>query len=297
MTKRALAVNSPSLVNCGRSAAPSDDDGASAPRRVPRPRVVHGSCTKQMRRLRTGSTRLVLADPPYGIRIAAWDGAADYMEFAHAWLAQAVRVLQPGGSLLFFASPCELWSSRMNVLLADTLGMVHQQTLTWVYSQGGDTRLETMRRYAVRSETVEWWTKGSEAHTFNPLFATEPYTEGDKRVALAKGVGRVNEASLDKGRPPRTWMDIPRENSRSKERQYGKHPSMKPMSLAERLVNVHSNPGDRVVVPFAGSGSEVLAASKLGREVIGYETENDYIELMRKRFEGHAVDAAVCIAA
>ena len=85
---------------------------------------------------------------------------------------------------------------------------------------------------------------------------------------MAKGVGRVNEASLDKGRPPRTWCDIPRENSRSKERGYSdvKHPSMKPLMLCERLIAVHSNAGDRVIIPFAGSGSEVLTGAKLGRD-------------------------------
>ena len=144
-----------------------------------------------------------------------------------------------------------------------------------------------MKQYAVRSETLEWWIKAPGMLTFNPTVATERYTDEDKKVALAKGKGRVNEASLDKGRPPRTWVDIPRENSRSKERRYGKHPSMKPMMLAERLVGVHSNHSDRVVVPFAGSGSEMLAGTKLGRETIGFETEAEYIELMRRRFAGH----------
>lgn len=146
-----------------------------------------------------------------------------------------------------------------------------------------------MKQYAVRSETIEWWIKAPGLSSFNPTLAAERYSEADKRTAMAKGVGRVNEASLDKGRPPRTWFDVPRENSRSKERQYGKHPSMKPMTLAERLINVHTNSGDRVVVPFAGSGSEVLVAAKLGRESVGFETDDDYLKLMVKRFEGHGV--------
>ena len=237
------------------------------------------------------SVRLVLGDPPYGVSVrgVSWDGDNGYMDFAAAWLEQAARILQPCGTLLFFSSPCTIWASRMNVLLEDTLGLKHQQTLTWIYSQGGDSRLESMKQYAVRSETIEWWTKAPGMPTFNPALAAERYTDEDKKTALSKGVGRVSEASLDKGRPPRTWCDIPRENSRSKERQYGKHPSMKPLMLCERLINVHSNSGDRVVVPFAGSGSEVLLAAKLGREVVGFETEGDYIDLMRARFAGHNV--------
>ena len=62
---------------------------------------------------------------------------------------------------------------------------------------------------------------------------------------------------------------------------------MKPLNLCERWISVHSNPSDLVVIPFAGSGSELLAASKLGREAIGFETSEDYVELMKRRFAGH----------
>jgi len=282
-------------------ASSSNNRGPTSPSLAPRkkartvaaPRVYHGDCIAKMKELKDASVRLVLADPPYGIGVqgAKWDGDEGYMGFARSWLAEAARILQPGGTLLYFSSPCTIWSSRINVLLADTHSLTHQQTLTWVYAQGGDARLESMKQYAVRSETIEWWTKPPGVHTFNPALAAERYTEDEKRVAMAKGVGRVSEASLDKGRPPRTWADIPRENSRSKERGYSdiKHPSMKPLMLCERLVAVHSNPGDRVIVPFAGSGSEVLTAAKLGREVTGFETDASYVELMKARFAGHGV--------
>lgn len=71
-----------------------------------------------------------------GVQGVKWDGDDGYMGFAKAWLAEAVRALQPGGALLYFASPCTTWSSRINVMLEDQLGLKHQQTLSWVYGQG-----------------------------------------------------------------------------------------------------------------------------------------------------------------
>lgn len=146
-----------------------------------------------------------------------------------------------------------------------------------------------MKSYAVRHEVVEWWVKPPTQPTFNAAHGAELYSEAEKAVALAKGVGRVTEEALDRGRPPRTWVDIPRENSRSRERRYGTHPSMKPLNLCERFIQVHSNRSDLIVIPFVGSGSELLTAAKLGREAIGFETDMNYIDLIRRRFAGHEV--------
>lgn len=150
--------------------------------------------------------------------------------------------------------------------------------------------MENMKAYAVRHERLVWFEKPGGRRTFNGQEAAEHYTDEDRAVALAKGVGRVTNAALDRGRPPRTFIDTPRENSRSKERRYGKHPSMKPLPLCERVIKVHTNPGDVVLVPFAGSGSECIAAAALGRKPVGFETEEEYVDLMRKRFDAHGIE-------
>ena len=106
---------------------------------VRRPRVLHKSCVDGMKSMRDTSVDLVIADPPYGIGIASWDGADGYTGFAKTWLMEAVRILQPGGTLLFFSSPSTIWSSRMNVFLEDELKMKHEQSLTWIYAQGNLT--------------------------------------------------------------------------------------------------------------------------------------------------------------
>ena len=275
-----------------------------------RARLEHGDCVPLMAATAAESASLVILDPPYGISVGGvkWDRVENYMPWARKWLRESARVLRKGGALLLYGSPEKNWVSRMSIVLEDELGMKLVQHLTWAYTQarlpvsgatsssdparhvqGGDSRLPSMVRYGVRTEQLAWFEKPGGPRTFNPAEITEKYTPEEKRVALAKGVGRVTEEALDRGKPPTTFVSVPRENSRSKERAYGKHPSMKPLALCERLIRAHSDPGDLVVVPFAGSGSELLTAAKLGREAIGFEKEAGYVELMRKRAKGHSV--------
>ena len=253
-------------------------------------KLVHGDCVAGMRKLRADSVSLVLADPPYAPSEQQPD--TEYLEFSYSWLREAVRLLRPGGTLLYFASPCALWSARLNLFLADQLGMRHVQTLAWAYKTGGDARLDGARQYAVRHETLEYWCKGG-VPTFNAHQGAEPYTAEQKKQALQKGVGRVNSASLDVGRPPKSWLEVARENSPSRERSYGPHPTMKPLLLAERLVGVHSCVGDLVVVPFSGSATELLVSAKMNRSVVAFEIEEAYITMSKARAKGHGVEIEI----
>ena len=62
------------------------------------------------------------------------------------------------------------------------------------------------------------------------------------------------------------------------------HPTQKPLELCEKLIKAAKNEKDTiVVVPFAGSGSECVAAKRQGVDFIAFEINNDYIELCNKR--------------
>jgi DNA modification methylase len=54
------------------------------------------------------------------------------------------------------------------------------------------------------------------------------------------------------------------------------HPTQKPLSVLLPLVETFSQPGDTVLDPFAGSGSSLLAAQRLGRNYLGIEVDSTY---------------------
>jgi len=57
------------------------------------------------------------------------------------------------------------------------------------------------------------------------------------------------------------------------------HPFQKPAALMERLVSIYSDPGDLVFDPFMGSGTTLIAAQKLGRQILGCEIKGKSVSL------------------
>jgi site-specific DNA-methyltransferase (adenine-specific) len=61
------------------------------------------------------------------------------------------------------------------------------------------------------------------------------------------------------------------------------HPTQKPISLMEYLINTYSKASDTILDPFAGSGTTLLAAKRLGRKAIGIELKQEYCDVIVKR--------------
>lgn len=67
------------------------------------------------------------------------------------------------------------------------------------------------------------------------------------------------------------------------EKSCGKHPAQKPLSLVVRAILASSNEGDLVFDPFAGSATTGIAANLVRRRFVGIETENEYLEMSKRR--------------
>ena len=68
------------------------------------------------------------------------------------------------------------------------------------------------------------------------------------------------------------------------EGQRSTHPTVKPLRLMEYLIRLVMPPKDGILLdPFAGSGTTILAAKRLGFSAIGIEKQAEYVEIARAR--------------
>lgn len=66
-------------------------------------------------------------------------------------------------------------------------------------------------------------------------------------------------------------------------RQFGFHPTQKPLRIIEKLIRVSSNENDLILDPFLGSGTTALACQNLHRNFIGIEINEKYVEIANNR--------------
>jgi len=88
---------------------------------------------------------------------------------------------------------------------------------------------------------------------------------------------------INKGKQMRNLWEI-KPPSRS-EKHFGKHPTQKPLELLKRIILASTKEEDLVLDPFCGSSTTGIACALLGRNYIGIDLDEKYLELSKKRLE------------
>jgi DNA modification methylase len=80
----------------------------------------------------------------------------------------------------------------------------------------------------------------------------------------------------------RTVWDIPNNKTRD-ELACGRHPTQKPVRLLKRMLEISAQQGDLLLVPFAGSASDCVAAQALGINFLAFETDTGFVQICNQR--------------
>ena len=236
---------------------------------------------------------LCIVDPPYGAssknswdygkkeRVAgfggewnleneAWDLLTQNESFqqTYLWLKELKRVVKLEGSIWIHSK--YLNSGFVNVC-CQLLGLEIINEIAW-FKRNSFPNLSG-RRLTASHETILWVHKGGEKkrkYFFN--------------YEASKAFASSSDMLKEPGKQMRTVWDIP--NNKSKEEmKFGSHPTQKPIKVSERILALCGVEGGNLLVPFAGSGTEMVAGIKFGMNVTGFEIEEEYYNIAKKRLD------------
>ncbi len=247
-------------------------------------------CIDGMSRLPDKSFDLIVSDPPYNVSkggIWKWDRSvslpgfggpwnkmmenwddmsiAQYFAFTSGWVSQAKRILKPTGSIWVYGT---YHNTGIVNFVFQLTGIEIINEIIW-YKPNAFPNLSG-RRFTASHETLLWGHAGGRQRKY--FF----------NYAAMKATDFPEDRMKQHGKQMRTVWAIP--NNKGKEEiMFGKMPSQKPIVLNKRIILASSRPGDLVLVPFAGVGSECVAAKLLGRRFIGFETNPKHVAIANKR--------------
>ena len=118
---------------------------------------------------------------------------------------------------------------------------------------------------AYRNETEFLWFYSNALHEISQDKIRIPYCAG----------GEKDKRKNPKGKTCGNVWEFPRIMPNYKEATG--HPTQKPEELAKRIILASSKPGDLVVIPFAGSGSEIVQSIRNGRNFLASEINESYV--------------------
>lgn len=241
-----------------------------------------------MRKLKNESMHLIVTSPPYNIgkEYERRTSNETYIEQQAAAIAEAVRVLNPRGSICWQVgngiNDGEIFP--LDILLYPIFknhGLKLRNRIVWTFGHG----LHCQKRLSGRHETILWFTK-SDDYTFNldPIRVPSKYPE--KKHFKGPNKGKLSSNPLGKN-PSDVW-DIP--NVKSNHVEKTDHPCQFPVGLVERLVLALTNKGDSVLDPYLGVGSSAIAALKNDRHAYGCDIVQDYVDIANERIEAYHND-------
>ena len=244
--------------------------------------IIKGDCVAALEKLPENSVDVIFADPPYNLQLDGdlhrpdqskvdavddhWDQFETfkaYDAFTRAWLLAARRVLKPEGTIWVIGSYHNIF--RVGTVLQD-MGFWILNDVIWRKSNPMPNFRG--RRFTNAHETMIWAspTQSVKKYTFNydamKMANDEVQMRSDWLFPICNGGERLKDENGNKV-----------------------HPTQKPEALLHRVIMSSTKPGDVILDPFFGSGTTGAVAKRLGRNFVGIDREDKYIDAAIKRID------------
>lgn len=233
--------------------------------------VIHGDAIEELKNIPSQEIDLIVSDPPYNLgkdfgKSNAIKNFEEYIRFTKEWTNECRRVLKEDGTIYSFMG--FKFISYLYQILEKNMEMHFNNWITWNYTQGMGRR----KGFSSRHEDILMFTK---SENFN--FYLDNVRIPQKYYRKANNMRGAN--------PGDVW-EFSHVHYCQNDRE--KHPTQKPEGLIERLVLASSKEGDKVLDPFAGSGTTLRVCQHTNRDCVGIEKNEEYVEMTEKRLSREA---------
>lgn len=195
------------------------------------------------------------------------DTFSDYLGFLEPRLEAAHRLLKPRGSFFFHIDFREVHYCK--VLLDSIFGRdSFINEIIWSYDYGA----RATKRWSAKHDNILWYAKNPSSYTYR-------FDDIDRIPYMAPGLVGPEKAARGKTPTDTWWNTIVSPNGKEKTG----YPTQKPLSIINRIVRVHSNPGERLLDFFAGSGTLGAAAAQSGRDCTLVDSSEEAMTVMARR--------------
>lgn len=221
-----------------------------------------------------------------------WACRADYLESLGKRLVAIRELLAPHGSVIVHVDPKT--SHYVKVMCDEIFGDdAFASEIVWRYRRWPSKTPNFQRvhdvllRYRKDPSAAPRWNA-----QYEPLAASTLATWGkNKQRAVIERDGRRSRSSTvdepTKGAPMGDVWEIGVIAPVARERTG--YPTQKPEALLERIVQALSDPGEIVLDPYAGSGTTLAVAARLGRRFVGVDASDVAVGVAKTRLEGLGV--------
>ena len=279
-------------------------------------RLIHGDCLAVMADFpQAYRFDVIIADPPYNIGKDFGNDTDrrtidEYLEWTTQWITRCFECLADNGIIYIYGYP------EILARVASQYPIDEQRWLVWHYTNKAVPSSKFWQRS--HESILCLWNPGQKRPTLEINQIREPYTDSYKANIGRRRASTVSRFGKNKGMEtvykdfggalPRDVIKVPAlaGGAGATERWFlcrdcgnkvfapdkinehrghstMKHPTQKPMELTRRLIQSRINQNDgQVLIPFAGSGSECIVATRLGVEWLGIEMNLEYIDFAKK---------------
>ena len=247
-------------------------------------------CITGMKKLGNESADIIICDPPYNIGKDFGNNSDKqdmdtYLKWCDEWISECIRIVKPNGTLYIYGFSEILAFIRVRI-------NINVRWIIWHYTNKV-------------TPSLNFWQRTHESilccHKDRPVFnrddVREPYTDAFLKNAAGKvrkatkgrfsnGEKETTYTAHENGALPRDVIKISALAGGAGKKERVNHPTQKPLELCEKLIKASKNKEDQetlLVVPFAGSGSECVAAKKENINFIGFEINEEYVNLCNER--------------